>query len=281
MRMIVGILVTALSLLPGGFGTGLAAVRTVVRQQQAAYATLREFFRHAAWQQFKRFWRMVGSLSRKDAHPGMSGVDPLSRMVLPPSELTFASGLAARVRDLEDAGLPRADIGFLTDILRRRFWGMQDRSRSRPLARMVMPSPGMLENGKSLLQLERQLGLLDALRGTGKINTAEFDKALAAARRDILAISVRKVVIDAYGEFRMPGQDVQTRSRTVDPVGRELQLVKAHFARLKKEHARVHGKARPGWNAALEKKYRAVLVELELFRKRIPRLVALINDLEQ
>lgn len=280
MKTIGGIIVAALAFAAGGILSGIPVAGTVAARQQAAYGTLKDFFRQPAWLRFKTFWRGLwqrlprGELRLSPDKPSLP-----ARTMTREQHNKFLTDFSGSIKALEAAGLPPRDLEFLINTVNARYWGIFSITRFSHMTRMV-PPPYEAEKGQSLLRLERQLVLLDGLRTAGKISTAEFAAGLDSVRQDILNIDVIRIVEKEYGRFWYLTEDQDARRAGLDPADRYLRIISLHFARLKQYYEQKSGTADVRQLAELEKKYRKVTMELEEFKKRIPRYSAMINDLE-
>lgn len=282
MRMVVCILAAALALFPGGLPGGMVTVRAA---GQHAAGALEGLFRTAAWRQFKDFWRRVGLIPPKA--PATDGTRRLAIWNAPYAHVIgkeehdrLVRELGERAGALAAAGFTRENIDFLEQVLRARLGNMLHGPTSM-LTRMI-PSANTIEEEKSLQQVERQIDLLDTLRKAGKITTTEFRTALNSVKHELCNISVTRMVAVYYGRFwPVLDREWHEKFRTMELVERQLWIIGSHYRTAVDRYSRMSSPYAVDHKADLEKKYTRVVRELGAFRKRLPQIHHLIEELER
>lgn len=282
MKRILGVLLTVLAVLLSGVQAGMVAARTVGRQAAGA---LEGLLRTAAWQQFKAFWRRIGLIPPK--RPATDGTRRLAISDAPYAHVIgkeehdrLGKELGDRLAALSAAGFPKDDLDFLEQVVRARLGNMLHGPTSM-LTRMV-PSANMIEEEKSLQQVERQIDLLDTLRRAGKITTTEFRVALNGVQRELCNISITRMVAALYGRFwPVLDREWHEKFRTMELVERQLWIIGNHYRTAVDRYSKMSGGYAVKQKAELERKYRNVTGELDTFRKRMPRIHHLIEELER
>lgn len=283
MKRILGVLLTVLAVLLSGVQAGMVAARTVGRQAAGA---LEGLLRTAAWQQFKAFWRRIGlipprqKLSADGSRRLAITYAPYAHVIGKEEHDRLGKELGDRLAALSTAGFPQDDLDFLGHVVRARLGNMYTGPTSM-LTRMV-PSANMIEEEKSLQQVERQIDLLDTLRRAGKITTTEFRVALNGVQRELCNISITRMVAALYGRFwPVLDREWHEKFRTMELVERQLWIIGSHYRTTVDRYSKMSGGYAGKQKAELKRKYRNVTGELDTFRKRMPRIHHLIEELER
>jgi hypothetical protein len=275
MKHFFGILCSAAALLVSGATGGL---HSLLHSLEAS-DTLTALFRHPAWIRFKAFWRQIGRIDpRKQTAPSLTPEAPYAGAINQARHQELTAELERCSSELVQSGISEEDRQTLVHLLTERLANMLTGPHSM-FMRMV-PSANLLRKERSLQQLEARIDVLERLREEERISDPEYKRALDALQEEVLTIDVIRLVEGSYGEYwTRDGRDWAVELEQFGIVERQLRLLELHF-----DHLRAAYLGQPDAQeklAALDTKYAAARRDLTRFRERMPRLAALVAELQR
>lgn len=234
-----------------------------------------ELFGTRQWEQFRDFWKKLDLISPKDGKYEQS-ISVQQYRDLKDELRAKVSGLNSLDREM----ISSEEVNLLQQLCDERIDGY---SWDRTILSRMMPPPSDHIKKQLLSDMENKIDILMELKASGKVSSAEFNKALSNIQEDIEAICGLDIIRSKYSR--------RSRYFTAPPLldGDTRGAIDESMKSLENDHSGYIGKLKARSDMTpderisfedTEKQYNETKKAIEHLKTIMPRFDELIADLE-
>lgn len=219
-----------------------------------------EILQSLPWRKFKYFWKSEGVLD----------MNPAGRRFSWSEYQEYIDGMRAHCRSLAGHGMAKHDALFLYLVMETRMRSMLSVSTggNQPLFRMSW----------SMQRIEKQLDALIGIRMQEMISSRDLTLAATAIRRDLQNATPIRIIAAACARVWRAGLSANEYAEYMDKQAALMEIQFRNIINTLKRHPRFFSE---GFIAKTEKNSREMKRGLKEFRKRVPGLTIILEDLQR